>query len=114
MAADNYARSLRDLQRDKEAKALMRKIILVARRVLGDKDRLTLRMRMNYATALYEDPAATLEDLREAVTTLEETSRTARRILGSEHPTTKTIEWRLGQARTVLRAREDGKKVKFV
>ena len=32
--------------------------------------------------ALYMDPSATLDDLREAVTTLEEMERTARRVLG--------------------------------
>ena len=32
--------------------------------------------------ALYEDPDATLDDLREAVTTLEEIEPTARRVFG--------------------------------
>ena len=53
-----------------------------------DKDRLTLKMRSIYAMALYEDPGATLDDLREAVTTLEDTERTARRVLGGAHPAT--------------------------
>ena len=34
----------------------------------------------------------TLEDLREAVTTLEETQRIARRVFGGAHPLTEGIE----------------------
>jgi hypothetical protein len=49
---------------------------------------------------------ATLDDLREAVTTLEETSQTARRVLGGAHPTTGGIERWLREARAALRARE--------
>ena len=37
---------------------------------------------MDYAQALYKDPGATLDDLREAVAELEDTERTARRVLG--------------------------------
>ena len=53
-----------------------------------------------------EDPAATLDDLREAVTTLEDAERIARRVLGSAHPTTANIERNLQNARAALRARE--------
>ena len=42
--------------------------------------------RSSYAEALYKDTGATLDDLREAVTTLEKTERTARRVLGGAHP----------------------------
>ena len=49
-------------------------------------------MRGNYAKALYKDPSATLDDLREGVTTLEEIEPTARRVLGSAHPLTAGIE----------------------
>ena len=52
------------------------------------------------------DPGATLDDFREAVTTLEETERIARRVLGGAHPTTQGIELALQDARAVLRARE--------
>ena len=64
---------LQNLERFEEAKALLRKTMPVARRVLGESHELTLRMRWIYAKALYLDPGATLDDLREAVTTLEET-----------------------------------------
>ena len=53
------------------------------------------------------DVDATLNDLREAVTTLEETDRTARRVLGGAHATTAEIELSLRNARAALRAREE-------
>ena len=71
-------------------------------------------MSGNYALALCNDPDATLDDVREAVTTLEDTERTARRVFGCEHPSTVQIGISLRNARAALRAREDGKKVKFV
>ena len=64
--------------------------------------------------AHYEDPGATLDDLREAVKTLEDTAPTARRVFGGAHPLTTAIETSLRDARAVLRAREAGKRVVFV
>ena len=61
---------------------------------------------MNYAVTIYEDPSATLDDLREAVTTLEDTERTTRRVFGISHPTTDMVEHSLQNARAALRARE--------
>jgi len=55
---------------------------------------------------LCNDPDATLDDLREAATTLEDTARIARRVLGGAHPTTVGIEKSLREARAALRARE--------
>ena len=78
----------------------------VTRRILGDGHILTLKMRKVYAKALYFDDAATLDDLREAVTTLEDTERIARRVFGGEHPTTTGIEDELRKSRAALRARE--------
>ena len=63
-------------------------------------------MRWTYAEALYKDDGATLEDLRESVTTLEDTERIARRVLGGAHPDTTRIENALRSARAVLRARD--------
>ena len=63
-------------------------------------------MRSLYAAALCQDPTATLDDLREALATFEETERTARRVLGGAHPTTAGIEDHLRNARAALRARE--------
>ena len=84
----------------------MRTVLPVARRVLGESNDLTIRMRWTSAEALYRDRDATLDDLREAVTILEETERTARRVLGGAHPLTKGIENELRAARAALRARE--------
>ena len=78
----------------------------VARRVLGDSNVYTLRTKWVYATALYADAIATLDDLREAVTTLEDAARTARRVLGGAHPTAVALDKALRDARAVLRARE--------
>ena len=77
-----------------------------ARRTLGEGHEFTLKMRGCYAEALDEDPAATLDDLREAVNTLEEMERTARRVFGSAHPLVANIEVSLQDARAALRARE--------
>ena len=63
-------------------------------------------MRTNYAEALCQDDRATLDDVREAVTTLEDTTRIASRVLGGAHPTTAWIEETLRNARAALRARE--------
>ena len=104
--AINYSSSLLKAKRFAEAKSLMRKTIPVARRVLGECNDSTLRMRWNYADALYHAPSATLDDLREAVTTLEDAGRIARRVLGGAHPLTIGIEEELRDARAALRARE--------
>ena len=53
------------------------------------------------------DPDATLDDLHEAVTTLEETTRTARRVLGCANPLTVDIEDNLEDSRAALRARRN-------
>ena len=107
-AANNLAMTLNELQPPsyKEVKALLRRPMLVARRVLGESNEVTLKMRVLYATVLYGDHDATLADLREAVTTLEETTRTTRRVLSGAHPLTSAIEDELRDARAVLHARE--------
>ena len=64
-------------------------------------------MLRNYAKALYDDPDATLDDVREAVTILEETERIARRVFGGAHPLTVSIGTCLREARETLAARED-------
>ena len=84
----------------------MRKTIPIARRVLGNNHEIMIRMMWTYARALCKDPSATPDDLREAVTTLEETERTARRVFGGTHPLTVDIEDELRAARAALNARE--------
>ena len=63
-----------------------------------------------YAAApmvLHKGDGATLDDLREAVNTLEEIERTTRRVLGAAHPHAKRFEQSLLNARAALRAREN-------
>ena len=79
----------------------------VARRILGDSHDITLGMRREYAHTLYRDDGATLDDLREAVDTLEETTRTARRVLGGAHPLTVDIEHGLRSLRVALEQLRD-------
>ncbi len=105
--ANNYGCLLRVLNRLDQAKALLRKTIPAARRVLGESHAITLKMRWNYAEALYMDTGATFDDLRLAVNTLVETAQTARRVLGATHPTAPGIEKSLRGARAALRARQE-------
>ena len=57
-------------------------------------------------SSLYQDDRATLDDLRKAVTTLEDAERIARRVFGGSNPLTKGIDDDLQNARAALRARE--------
>jgi hypothetical protein len=108
LEACNSTLSLLALKHFEEAKSLMRKTVPVARRVLGEGNEVTLRIRWNYAAALCQDASATLDDLREGVTTLEDAARTARRVLGGAYPITVGIETCLRGARATLHARETG------
>ena len=59
-----------------------------------------------YATALYQDAGATLDDLREAVTTVEDVERIARRVFGGAHPFAEEMEITLRTVRAALAAHE--------
>ena len=61
-----------------------------------------------YAIALGLDTGATLDDVNEAVTTLEDTERVARRVFGGAHPFLAELVSadRLRKIRAALRARE--------
>ena len=86
----------------------MRKMIPVARRVLGSCHIDTLKLNWLLARARYQDPSATPDDLRESLTMLEDTARTARRVLGGAHPLTKGADCELHKARATLEVREAG------
>ena len=84
---------------------MLRKTLPVARRVLGDSRELTLKMRWLYALALFEDPDATLDNLREAVETLESVAPLWKRVFGPAHPETPNLQLALANARKALAAR---------
>ena len=102
----NYAATLDQLKRSEEAKPLLRRTMPVAQRVLGENHGITLKIRWCLATALYGDPGATLDELREAVNTLAETESSVRRVLGGAHPYTTGIEEDLRNARVLLAVSE--------
>jgi hypothetical protein len=102
IAANNYASRLVGLKRFEEAKTLLRRITPVARRVLRESDELTLKMRSMYAQALCRDPAATLDNRREAVSTLEDVALITRRVFGGAHPLTEGVGCELRASRAVL------------
>ena len=106
VSAYNCASTLGELRDYKEVKDILRRTLPVARRVLGENNETTLRMRWVYALALYANPAATFDDIREAVMTLEDMEPTARRVLGGAHPLVVETGINLRDARAVLRARE--------
>ena len=106
LAAHNYAATLLDLKRFEEVRELLRKTIHAARRVLGDSEDITLRMKWTYARAFCEDSTAPLDDLREAVTTLVELERTARQVFGGANPLTAELGISLQNARAALHARK--------
>ena len=105
-AANNYASSLMFLKRSGEAKSVLRKIVPVARRVLGEGNNTTLMMTLNYAQSLCRVDGATLDDLREAVEILEDAGRIARRVLGGAHPTTRGVESAMEGYRKALQSSE--------
>ena len=77
----------------------------MARRVLGETNILTLRTRWLYANTLYMDASATLDDVREAVETLESVVALWKRVLGEAHPETPRVQGALATARVALAAR---------
>ena len=72
---------------------------------------ITLIAKQYYAETLYNNVNAgasrrPLDDLREAVTTLEYVERTARRVFGGANPISEAAETSLRNARAALAARE--------
>ena len=61
---------------------------------------------MNYGKALYVADGATLDDLREAVNTLEDTVRVARRIFGGSYPLVTSMQKFSQEARAALAIEE--------
>ena len=57
---------------------------------------------MNYARALYKDDGATLDDLREAVETIDSVAKSWKRVFGESHPETQKVQSALATARKKL------------
>ena len=102
----NYAMSLVDLRHLEKAKSLTRRTIPISRRVNGEEHPNTFALKCFYAQSIYRDNRATLDDLREAVTTLEEIDGTARRGLDGSHPIAVRIDECLRQSRATLHIHE--------
>ena len=88
-------------------------LLLAPRPIRGGKEGLCVELLEleRQLVVIVEHPldlntAASLDDLREAMTILEEIHRTARRVLGGAHPLTEGMELDLRDARPALRARE--------
>ena len=105
--ANNYAVTLVNIERFEEAISLTRKYIPVAQRVLGEGHAITLRSRWIYALALCRNDGATLDDLREAVETLESLTPLWTRVFGASHPETPKMQGALKEARNALASRRD-------
>ena len=74
----------------------------------GEGNQTTLRLRWSYAQSLYEDPGATVDDLKEAVTTLEDAGYIALHVFGEAHPLAVAFATVWHRARDALAAREGG------
>ena len=105
-AAYNCASALSALKRFDEIKALLPRAIPAARSTLGESHELTLSMRGIHAKSLYEDDRATLDELREAVETLEETAKIIRQVFGGAHPLTVGVKKALRESREELASSE--------
>ena len=100
--ANNYAAILLSLERQAEAKPILRKAIPNARRTLGAEHDLTLNLRKFYGQFLYEDPSASRADVVEAIEVFEDVQRRARRVFGPDHPNWKSLPHELTAAREKL------------
>ena len=94
MTTNNYGITLIDLRRFEEAKRLLRKVLPVARRVLGAEHVRTLSLREDLARATLGGDSSSKEK-RKALQTLEETLGVMRRVLGAAHPETQRVQRQL-------------------
>ena len=98
----NLSWSLNETGRYTEAKSFLREQLPKARRVLGVDHEIVIQMRWQHADALRLSDGASREDVVEAVTLLEELSRTTQRIYGTSHPLATNICITLGLALETL------------
>ena len=82
----NYATSLVDNKLYAQAKPATRKVLKIARRVLGESGDLTIFATASLSHALWNDPAASLADAREAERLMADALKMATRAFGPQHP----------------------------
>ena len=83
---------LLDLRRFKEAKRVLRKVVPVARRVLGNHHELTLSICEDLCRATLLDGGSSANEKRDALKMLEDTLGVMRRVLGPQHPETQRVQ----------------------
>ena len=93
-----------DTRRYEEAKSFLGEQLPKARRALGPEARDVLKLRLNYAAALFSVEGASRDDVAESVTILEELESTVRRVYGPEYPFTKSLRSTLKHSRLKLAA----------
>ena len=85
-----------------EAKQFSRKALGVARRALEDNHLQVLMATINYARALFLNPAAPRGDVLEAEKLLLDALARARRLSGPQHPRTLFVSDQLEEVRQLL------------
>ena len=100
-AANNLAISSMALGHLGDAKSLLRKNIRACRRSFGADHVYTFRAHSLFVRILYIEQAS-MEDLREAVSIMEDVCRRGRRVLGDSHPEYQELQFTLATARRVL------------
>ena len=91
----NLIINLLELRRFQEAKRLLREVIPVARRVLGNEHTSTLSLCEDLSRATILDVECSANERREAIRTVEDTLGVMRRVLGPQHPDTKRVQQNL-------------------
>ena len=102
----NISMILCDTERYSEAAAFSSKGVGESTRLLGFDHDITLRLRSNYAMAIYMDPNSSLQDLTSAVETMEKVLRVRRRVFG-DCPRTTSDTWRTEAAQAILAERRE-------
>ncbi len=105
--AGNLGRTMIKVKKYAEARNLLGGRVPVAIQVLGKEHHVTTRLRWFYCQAIYKDADATLGEVREAVTMLEDVAITSRRVFGAEHPTARGCQYALDEARLLASVRTD-------
>ena len=87
----NLIINILELRRFQEAKRLLREVLPVARRVLGNEHNLTLSLCEDLSQATLHGESSA-EEKREALRMLEGTFGVMRRVLGPQHPETQRVQ----------------------